>query len=97
MDKVVANGIYQGKQLSVEADFADTGFSLLFNGERDFWLEGIVLDEMSKNHPLGGTYYPETKKLNLVVVLEGYFFDYSPDIEIWGDIEEAPHKKGCVY
>lgn len=97
MDRVVAKGKYQKQELTVECTFNGEQIEFLFNGERDFWLEGVILNEMALNHPISGTYYPTTKKLNLVGVLQGYFFDVSPDIEIEGDIEQMPSDKGRVY
>lgn len=97
MIEVTAKGIRDGNEILVECDFKGNDISFLFNGDIDYDLEGVILNEMEEHHAIGGTYFPTTKKLNLIAVLEGYFFDYNPDVKVVGDVESIPYKKRAVY
>lgn len=97
MIEIRAQGIREGKGVLVECDFTGDGIEFLFNGSQDIDLEGAIRDEMEEHHPMAGTYFPETEKLNLINVLDGYFFDSNPDIEVEGEVETMPNEEGLIY
>ena len=91
---IKAEGTKNGRQLRVE--YVDGTY--LFNGKVDFLYETEIEYELSKRHTVGGTYYPNRNDvLNVLNVIENWFFDRNVEAEVIGEeIPEIPNE-GKVY
>ena len=91
---IIAEGTKNGKRLMVE--YVDGTY--LFNGKVDFLYETEIEYELSRRHTIGGTYYPERNEtLNILNVIENWFFDRNVEAEVIDEeITEIPDD-GEVY
>jgi hypothetical protein len=93
--KITATGKKNGK--TVKLVYEDGEFT--FNGEHNILYEMEIESHKQAGHPVGGTYYPQKDSpLNLINVIESYFFDRNAVVQVQGaDIEEIPYEEGVVY
>lgn len=93
--KITATGQKDGK--TVKLIYEDGEFT--FNGGHRTIYEQEIQFECRAGHPVGGTYFPpKNSPLNLLNVIENYFFDRNAVAEITGvDIEPMECEEGRVY
>jgi hypothetical protein len=90
--KIIAKGLYLGRERIVEC-FLEDGFPIIeLDGEYDEAVQSNFNQLLKKAPALGGTYYPpENSLLAAYSVLENTFFDDSPiEIKTEGDIGKIP-------
>lgn len=94
---IKAKGIKNGKRIELEANKKRGEWYFTFNGQFDAVLEEELLEKMSEAHPFAGMRYPENEEQRLASVVEGFFFDVSPDsVYVSFDLEKTPDEEG-VY
>ena len=82
MATIKAQGIYDQKPLQVMCIQDNDEIKFLFDMHRDDVRERIVRRKLAKRYPFAGTFSPEVNSmLNVLNVLQYYFFDEPPDIE----------------
>lgn len=93
--KITATGQKDGK--TVKLVYEDGEFT--FNGGYNTLYEQEIEYERRAGHPAGGTYFPPIdSELNLINVIENYFFDRNALAEVTGvDIEPMESIEGRVY
>lgn len=97
MFRITAQGKINGDPVEVICE-EDRGWSFTFNGESNVDLEAKLRELMRVKHPIGGTYYPKTQRLNLCSIFQkSIFFDRPADVDAYGDIEEVPSVAGRIY
>lgn len=102
MSKIIAKGLYLGRECIVEC-FLEDGFPIIeLDGEYDEQVQNRFNELLKEAPALGGTYYPpENSLLAAYSVLESVFFDDGsiPTIEAVGDIGKIPTYdiEGIVY
>ena len=98
MTIIKAKGIRNGKPLAVTFLRVSGEDTYIFNHHLDESIESEIKTELKLRHPFGGTYYPEEQsELNILNVLENYFFDERPEIETDGEFETIPGEDGVIY
>lgn len=98
MTMIHATGMKNGEMLEVYFSRIKNTETYTFNHRYNVTLEAEIKDELRKRHPFAGTYYPEeNSELNVLNVLQHYFFDSRPEIETQGDFEEMPSEPGVIY
>lgn len=92
---ITATGKYSGEKMKVQYENG----KCTFNGKKDNILKMILDIELRERHSIAGTFYPEVdSNLNVYNVLQYYFFDDEPVIEVKDEeIEEMPCEEGVVY
>lgn len=93
--KITATGQKDGK--TVKLVYEDGEFT--FNGGFNALYEQEIEWHRRAGHPVGGTYFPpKDSPLNLLNVIENYFFDRNTVAEITGaEIEPMESEEGRVY
>ena len=93
--KITATGQRDGRTVVLVYD--DGEFT--FNGEYNTIYEHEIEWHRKQRYPVGGTYYPPVKSdLNLINVIENYFFDRNTVVEVAGaNIQPMENVKGRVY
>lgn len=92
---IKAKGTKDGKKIVIT--YNDD--KILFDGKKNIVYELEMKFELLQRHVFGGTYYPEsdTEPLNIINVLENYFFDNTA-VEIESDENyELPYEDGIIY
>lgn len=91
---IIAEGTKNGKRVKIK--YGEGIF--FFNGKVNYFYQEKINYELSKRHPIGGTYYPEKESiLNVLNVIENWFFDRPVNAEVIDeDIQEIP-SEGKVY
>lgn len=96
--KIEAVGNVNGVKTTVVCEGDGEQFNYLFNGVENDELRELLRIRTEENHPIGGTYYPQTWALKLVATLDGWFFDSPPKrLDVDGEIESIPYEKGLIY
>lgn len=91
---IKATGKKDGEKMTVEYDNG----KFLFNGIDDVYYTDELEYELSLTHAVGGTYFPQKDEpLNILNVLENYFFDEHADVETDEQIEEMESEYGRIY
>lgn len=94
---IKAKGTKNGKGVELVADKKHGEWYFTFNGQTDADLEEELLEKMQEAHPFAGMRYPENEEQRLASVVEGFFFDVSPDsMYVSFELEETPDEEG-VY
>ena len=96
MNKIIVKGKLPplGKT-TVEVELKDGELIILFDGLDDDISEYIFRQELSRQHPIGGTYYPPVNSLmNALNVLRTRMFESVESVEIIGDIGTVPFEDG---
>ena len=97
MTAIKATGIRDGSPMTVICVESD-GILFMFNNIQDRFYGRMIREEMKKRHLIAGTFTPEENSmLNVLNVLQYYFFDEPPEIETTGEFEEMPSEDGVVY
>ena len=98
MKKITAKGFYNGDPLTVSAEtVADTHiWHFLFDGKVDPEKELDLELSMMRQHPVGGTYYPDEGTGLYVIAGLSWFFDRDPEISAEID-EHIPGEEGVVF
>jgi hypothetical protein len=93
MSKIIAKGLYLGRECIVEC-FLEDGFPIIeLDGEYDEQVQNRFNELLKEAPALGGTYYPpENSLLAAYSVLENTFFDEGSAVEIKteGNIGKIP-------
>ena len=99
MSMIKAEGKFQGNDLSVICLKEDEELFFLFNESMDKGHESIFRGILKERHPIAGTFFPEEESmLNVLNVLQYYFFDSKPSsVEVEGDIGEIPYEPNVIY
>lgn len=98
MTRIKAKGKKNGVQMTVVFIRVSGEDTYIFNHRLNMGLEDDIKAELKLRHPFGGTYYPEEQsELNVLNVLENYFFDERPEIETDGEFETIPGEDGVIY
>lgn len=90
-----ATGKKDGKVVTLEYN----GTEFTFNGERNELYRLELEWHINAGHYVGGTYYPpKNSDLNILNVVENYFFDRNAVAEVTGaDIEPMESVDGRIY
>lgn len=90
-----AVGKKDGRKLTVE--YVDGKF--LFDGLENILYESEMKFELGRQHPFGGTYFPEKDSdLNIINVIGNYFFDFNTQVDFEdAEIEEMESEAGRIY
>lgn len=93
--KITATGKKDGK--TVKLVYEDGEFT--FNGKHKTIYEQEIEWHRKVRHPVGGVYFPPNDSpLNLINVIENYFFDCNAIAEVSGvDIEPVEYVYGRTY
>lgn len=97
--KIVAEGIKDGKKLTVVCEGTDEKVTYLFNGETDYGYEFDINLLLLDPPEIGGVYSPKTLPMQILSSLMACnFFDEPPEfLEVEGIEEKMPFKPGVIY
>ncbi|MPN52681.1 hypothetical protein SDC9_200343 [bioreactor metagenome] len=93
MSKIIAKGIYLGRECVAECFIEDGSVIIEIDGEYDKKVQKKFNELLKNCSPIGGTYHPPKNSLLAgYSVLENSFFDIgsNPEINVEGEIETIP-------
>lgn len=101
-NQVVATGFKFGFKTTITAELVDGVASIVSIDTNDLVKEKIIkeFNQKVEDAPaIGGTFWPDKSMLLAAyTVLTSYFFDDNKyEVEIIGEIEKMPWKKGVIY
>lgn len=98
MIKIECVGKHFGVNLSICCVKDEEELFFFFNNREDEFLETEFRNILKLRHSIAGTFFPEENSMmNVLNVIQYYFFDSTPEITIEGDIGELPFEENKIY
>ena len=98
MALITATGKIGGKSVVVRCSLKDGEIRATFNGQDNPVYNHLFRLELEKEHPIAGTYYPGINTmLNAYEVLQAWFFDEPPKMDVDGELEPIPYQSNVVF